>query len=178
MSNHYSAVQPLDHSGNRLKPLDLVIIQEVPKHYWLDPEFSSLRLYRGCYGLITYAEQEAGEYLPYYMGNPLHPGWASGDGSAVHVLARRTDGDVIWSWDAWLPPNTLQRIPYNCILMNIFSEYPWQMREDDGPGSTLFVRKGIPEFDYLNKIMCAPYSTLLLAHEAAMNVLEQNVRPA
>lgn len=176
MSMYHTDLRPKDRQGEAISPLDIVIIEEVPQHYWADPLFASLKLYSGCYGLITYAEQEAGEYLPYYMEDKSHPGWVSGDGSVVHVLSRRTEGNAILSWDFWVPPKALRKIPYDCLVMNIFVEYPWQMRNESGPGSTLFVRDGMPEFDYLSKVMKTPYDLLVRAHDAAMGIALQGDR--
>jgi hypothetical protein len=58
--------------------------------------------------------------------------------------------------------------------MNIFVEYPWQMRDVDGPSDYRFIRKGIPEFEYLSRVMGTPYETLVAAHNAAMAVLDKS----
>lgn len=178
MRPFHTELAPTDKLGQPLKPMDLVIIDEIPDHYWVDsgctdPGLYSLKLYAGCYGLVSYAEQDGVEYLPFFLGNKKHPGWVNGEGNVVHVRSRRSNGEEILSWDFWLPTTTIRKIPYNCLVMNIFVEYPWQMRNEGGPGSTLFVRDGMPEFDYLSKVMKTPYELLVRAHDTAMGIALQ-----
>ena len=59
--------------------------------------------------------------------------------------------------------------------MNVFVEYPWQMEHieppEEGPSDYLFIRKGIPQYEYLKRILTTPYEDLVKAHDAAMKVL-------
>lgn len=172
MTNMYHTnLMPLDSRGATLKPLDIVIINSVPSHYWVDHEFSHLKDFEGSYGLITYAGDGV-EVEPYFNGDKNHPGWVSANGSVVHVLSRRAVGDEIITWDFWIPPGNLKKLPFNTMIMNIFVEYPWQMRCDDGPGSILFIRKGLKEFDFIKIICEAPLDLLEKAHSAAMEILD------
>lgn len=167
---YQTALRPLDCDGRAMKPLDLVIIKEVPEHYWADPDCSELKSFEGCYGLITYPTDGV-ESQPYYLGNKNHPGWVSGDGTKVNVLARRVRHTEVVSWDLWAPSNCLEKIPFNSLIMNIFAEYPWQMKSEDGPGSILFIREGVPEFDYIKRLVNTSRRVLDKAHAAAMAVL-------
>lgn len=181
MRKYHTELVPIDRSGQPLKPMDLVIIEEIPDYYWAesdcaDPGLYSLKLYAGCYGLVNYAEQDGVEYLPFFLGNKKHPGWVNGEGNVVHVHSRRSNGEEILSWDFWLPSGLVRKIPYNSIVMNIFVEYPWQMRDDDGPSCSLFIRKGMREFEYISKILQTPYDVLVHAHEAAMEIISQGQR--
>ncbi len=174
---YHTNKRPRDKNGNTLKPLDLVILGDIPEHYWVDPGFSSLKKYKGCYGLITYEDRDGIVYNPYYLGDKNHPGWVNSEGSVVNVLTRRIDMDneAVASWQFWLPPETLQKIPYNALIMNIFAEYPWQMKEENGPSDYLFIRKGVEEYQYIKKIMETPYKKLVAAHDAAMNILDSKM---
>jgi hypothetical protein len=169
MSENYyhTPIRPLDCHGVPLQPLDLVLINSVPSHYWAEVGTSSLREFEGQYGLITYYGSDS-EYEPYYLGNRAHPGWVSGDGSVVNVRSRRVADDSIMTADFWIPPAALQRLKFNLLIMNIFVEYPWQMREPDGPSSTLFIRRGMQEFDRLEQLLRVPYVEMVAAHDAAM----------
>jgi hypothetical protein len=176
---YHTDLRPLDCNGVPMKPLDLVVINEIPEHYWLDPDFATLRKYGGCYGLITYSNDGGIEYPPYFLGNRQHPGWVSGDGGVVNVLSHRvTDERDVATGEFWIPPTSLRKIPFNSLIMNIFVEYPWQMGEEDGPGSTFFVREGIPEYEHIKRILETPRAVLEAAHQAAMAVLGPCSKPA
>jgi hypothetical protein len=173
-SLYHTDCRPKDKDGNELKPLDLVIMGEVPKHYWSEPETACLKEYKGCYGLVTYYGNEGGHYEPFYHDNPLHPGWVSEDGGFINVLTRRIWKRAIWSSDFWMPIGQIQKIPFNSLIMNVFSEYPWYMLENDGPSSFAFIREGMPEYEYMESILSTPYEKLVEAHDAAMTVLGRN----
>jgi hypothetical protein len=168
---YHTHLRPEDSEGNSLKPLDIVIIQEVPEHYWQEPDSRNLREFAGCYGLLNYAI-EYGEGQPYHLDNPDHPGWVSRDGSVVRVVSRCLRQTEIVTCEFWLPPRNLKKIQFNSFVLNIFSEYPWQMREDDGPGSYFFLKSGLSEFEYLKKIMSTPIHVLNEAHMAAMKIID------
>jgi hypothetical protein len=174
MANLYHTdLRPLDYNGSPMKPLDLVVINEVPKHYWEEPEVADLKKFVGLYGLITYANDGESEYSPYFRGNKQHPGWVSGDGGVVNVLSHRiTEEHDVMTCEFWIPPTSLRKIPFNSLIMNIFVEYPWQMGEVDGPSSTFFVREGIPEYEHIKRILETPLAVLEAAHQAAMAVLD------
>ncbi|MEZ5901202.1 MAG: hypothetical protein R3D51_17110 [Hyphomicrobiaceae bacterium] len=166
----YSNTVPKDRYGSVLKPMDLVILGDIPEHYWKDPEFSDLKEFSGCYGLITYFPANGPDHEAFYHGDPNHPGWVSGDGDTIYVLSRRIADGFVVSYDFWMPTNHITRIPFNSLIMNIFSQLPWQIAED---GATkLFVSKGLREFDYIEKLMGLPYERLVLAHAAAMSLIE------
>ena len=174
---YHTSLRPGDCNGITLKPLDLVVINRLPEHYWQDPIFANLSEFSGCYGLITYSSEGAEgvtEYQPYFRGNKEHPGWVSGDGSVVNVLSRRISGESVVSCEFWIPPVDLRKIPFNCLIMNVFAEYPWQMAESAGPSSRFFVKRGMPEYDYIKMILQRPHSTLEAAHKAAMTILERS----
>jgi hypothetical protein len=180
MDNFYHTdLRPLDCNGSPLKPLDLVVINEVPKHYWKEPEVAHLKKCAGNYGLITYSSEYGEEIQPYILGNKRHPGWVNGDCGVVCVMAHLiTDEHDVMTCEFWIPPTSLRKIPFNSLIMNIFVEYPWQMGEVDGPSSTFFVRKGIPEYEHIKRIMETPLAVLEAAHQAAMAVLDTYSGPA
>lgn len=171
---YHTEARPLDINGKAIKPLDLVMLGDIPEHNWSDKEFQSLKKYAGCYGLVTYHSFGDGVYEPYYNRNKDHPGWVSGDGKTVFVESRTIDKEkkCVLSWGFWLPASSLTLIPYNILIMNIFVEYPWQMQEVDGPSDYLFIRDGIPEYEHIKRIMTAPYEKLVEAHNAAMSILK------
>jgi hypothetical protein len=171
MTDHFhTGLRPLDGRGEPLKPLDLVVIEAVPWHYWAEPETETLKQYAGRYGLITY--YGVGPHAePYYYGKKDHPGWVSGDGGVVNVLTRRVAGDEIASYEFWIPPSDLRKIPFNALIMNVFVEYPWQMRDTDGPSDSLFIREPLEEFSRLKTILETPLHVLQAAHDAAMSII-------
>jgi hypothetical protein len=159
--------RPLDRYHAPLQPLDLVVIETIPEFHWQEEGFEEIKYYHGAYGLVTYFGSR-----PWYPGNHKIPGWVSRNGDQVDVSTHHLSGDVISSWDFWLPANGLRRIPYNFLLMSVFAEYPWAMTENDGPSGINFIRKGVPQFDYLSEILDAPYERLVKAHEMAYAVLK------
>jgi hypothetical protein len=169
---YHTNVFPEDSNGQPIKPMDLVIIDCVPELYWTEPGCSVLQSFAGCYGLVTYHPGE-GECEPFYLGNKEHPGWTSGDRKLVFVLGRQIIGDRVMTYDFWLDPKNLTRIPFNSFVMNIFSQLPWQMQEVDGPSSELFIKEGMPEFAYLKKIMQTPYKKLAFINAEAMAKLDE-----
>lgn len=171
----HTKLRPLDGRGEPLKPLDLVIIDAVPKHYWAEEGLEGLKEYAGRYGLITY--YGAGPTAePYYFGKKDHPGWVSADGGVVNVATRRVAGDEIASCEFWIPPSDLRKIPFNALIMNVFVEYPWQMGDTDGPSDSLFIREPLEEFTRLKMILDTPLHVLQLAHDAAMSVIARAPR--
>ncbi len=171
--SYHTSIRPLDGKGQALKPMDIVLVKAIPNHYWCDPDFSELQNFAGSYGLISYVSDGI-ESEPYFLGNKSHPGWVNGDGSLVHLLTRRVGNGVIVTGDFWVPPADLVRLPFNALLMNIFVEYPWQMQDDEGGGSSLFIKDGMFEYDFIKRITEARLSVLNAAHNAAMNVLENS----
>lgn len=171
---YHTDVQPVDEGGKVLKPLDLVLIGDIPEYYWNETETESLKAYEGTIGLVNYEERESAYCNPYRVDKTYYPGWVNNDGDFVQVDTRRHDqeNDCILSFGFWLPAKNLKKIPYNSLIMNIFVEYPWQMGEEDGPSTYHFIRKGVPEYDYLAMILDMPYERLQRAHEAAMSVLK------
>jgi hypothetical protein len=176
MTDHFhTKLRPLDSRGEPLKPLDLVIIEAVPEHYWAETGVESLKEYTGQYGLVTY--YGVGPHVePYHFGRKDHPGWVSGDGGVVNVLTRRIDGDAIASCEFWIPPSDLRKIPFNTLIMNVFVEYPWAMGDTDGPSDCLFIRAPLEEFFRIKTILDAPLHVLQSAHDAAMNVIVNAAR--
>jgi hypothetical protein len=162
----HTSFRPRDMHGKELQPLDLVIVNEIPPHYYNDPDFAALRDYRGCYGLITYFQSE-----PFFYGKRDSPGWISADSSEVYVLTHRIHEDAVRSYDFWLPTVNLIKIPYNIPIMSVFSEYPWQMQDDVGPSSHDFVVRGMEQFKQIESVLTTPYTELVKAHDAAMTVL-------
>ncbi len=172
---YHTDKRPLDKSGHELRPLDLVILGDIPWHYWIDEGSERLKRFGGCYGLVTYHPSIGGcGYDPFYNRNKAHPGWTSGDAKTVYVESHRVDAEeqAVFSCGFWLPSASLTWIPFNSLIMNAFVEYPWQMNEVDGPSDYLFIRAGLPEYEYLKRIMNAPYQKLVEAHEAAMAALD------
>jgi hypothetical protein len=166
-SNHFhTSLRPKDQHGIELQPLDLVIVSEIPTHYYADPDFAALRNYRGCYGLITYFRNE-----PFFYGEKDNPGWLSSDGSEVYVLTHRMGENAVYSFDFWLPTANLVKIPYNIPIMSIFSEYPWQMPDYNGPSSHDFVVRGMEQFRQIELILNTPHDELVKAHDAVAAVL-------
>jgi hypothetical protein len=164
----HTSLRPTDQSGKKLQPLDLVMIGDIPAHYYDDPDFMVLKEYAGNYGILTYFLGE-----PFYYGRKSHPGWTDGEVESVNVLSRRVCDDAICSMDFWIPACTLKKIPYNSLIMNVFADYPWQMLDDDGPSDHHFVVRGMEQFDHIERILSAPYGDLVNAHEAAMKALSK-----
>lgn len=172
---YHTDKRPLDKSGHELRPLDLVILGDIPRHFWSDKGSERLKRFGGCYGLVTYYPSLDGViYDPFYNRNNEHPGWVSGDATIVYVWSHRVDAEeqAVFSEEFWLPAASLTWIPFNSLIMNIFVEYPWEMHEPDGPDSYRFIRSGIPEYEHLKRIMNAPYQKLVEAHDAAMAALD------
>jgi hypothetical protein len=157
----HTAARPLDCNGRVLKPLDLVRIKCIPSHNFTDPDFAILAEYSGCYGLVTYCMKE-----PWYFGRSDHPGWVSSDGAVVCVLTRRINGNRVTSWEFWLPEQSVEWLPYNSLIMDVFAEYPWEMADANG-NSKHFVIAGMEQFAHIKKVLDAPYETLVKAHAAA-----------
>ena len=160
----HTALRPPDANGNPLKPFDLVIIGDIPTYYYDEPGCESLRHYGGKYGLVTYFSDNE----PFYYGRKDHPGWVSPDGSVVSILSRRVCEDSICSYDFWLSPTTLRKIPYNSIIMNVFTDLVWQMLDDEGPSDHHFIVRGMEQFEMIERILNTPYDDLARAHDAAM----------
>src|SRR5436190_9028072 len=172
MSDETKGLPPIDKKGQELKPLDLVIVGEIPEHYYsdIDPESAVvLKGYQGKYGLITYFMHE-----PFYYDNKNHPGWVSGDGSVVYVESHAVNAGHISTYGFWLPPSTLLKIPDNFLIMNVFSDLPWEMTDENGPGSKHFIVEGMERFHTIKRILDTPYEVLAVAHEAAVTVLNAN----
>ncbi|WP_068460021.1 hypothetical protein [Hyphomicrobium sulfonivorans] len=172
MNYFHTDMRPPDSTGAPLKPLDIVILGEIPEHYWVDSEDQSLRNYAGCYGLVTY-RGEGPVFDPYYIENHGHPGWVSEDGRVVNVLSRRLCDNAICSAEFWMPPANLQKIPYNSLIVDLFAQYPWEMNDTTGPSSRLFITNKVQEFAYLKRILETPLDRLQRAHAAAVAVLDE-----
>ncbi|MEO0614310.1 MAG: hypothetical protein AAFY83_13460 [Pseudomonadota bacterium] len=170
---YHTTIRPKARNGMLIKPLDLVVLGDIPEHYWADEGFRYLKEYAGCYGLVTYHSFGDCSYAPFYNENKDHPGWVNGEGTVLCVESKRIDREnqTVTSWQFWMPSSSLLRIPFNSLIMNIFVEYPWQMREVDGPSDYLFIRSGIPEYEHIKKIMDTPYEKLVEAHNAAMDIV-------
>jgi hypothetical protein len=164
---YHTKIFPSDCNGHQIKPMDLVIINSVPEYYWREVGCSALQNFSGCYGLVTYYPGE-GECEPFYLGNKEHPGWTSSDRKLVFVLSRQIIENRVMTYNFWLDPKQLNRIPFNALIMNIFSQLPWQMQQVDGPSSELFIKEGMSEFAYLKKIMQAPYQEMVRINDEAM----------
>ncbi|NJO55450.1 MAG: hypothetical protein HC834_02815 [Rhodospirillales bacterium] len=94
MTVYHTNITPLEKNGVALKPLDLVVVDQIPEHFWADPEFRQLKDYAGSYGLVTYYGAGTGPSCsPWYFDRKGHPGWVMADGSAVNVLCRGDNGD-------------------------------------------------------------------------------------
>lgn len=169
---------PCDSAGAELKPLDLVIIEVFPEYFFNEPGSRYLPEEKWKYGLITYTSEGEDGPQRYHLGNKDHPGWCSGDGKIVHVLSHANSnlfgrGDEIWVGEFWMPTNCLRKIPFNSLIMNIFSEYPWSFAEPDDQGNEYFVREGMPEHQWIKTLLDTPYEKLCAAHEAAMRVINE-----
>lgn len=173
---YHTDERPRDLYGQKLKPLDLVLIEKIPATYWEEEGCEKIKLFEGCYGIINYWTAEK-THSPFYNGLKGNLAWISKDATWVNVATRRHDAEeeCFFSYDFWLPAKELSKIPYNSLIMNLFVEYPWDMQEVDGPSSELFIRKGIPEYEYLKKISETPYKDLVTAHNAAMSGLGQTL---
>ncbi len=168
--------KPRDSAGVELKPLDLVIIEKFPEYQFSEPGVQYLPEDKWKYGLITYISDVEHGPQRHYLGNKQHPGWCSGDGQTVYLLSHANSnlfgrGDEIWVGEFWMPTNCLRKIPFNSLIMNIFSEYPWSFSEPDDQGNEYFVREGMPEHQWIKTLLDTPYEKLCAAHEAAMRVM-------
>ena len=67
---------------------------------------------------------------------------------------------------------SLEKIPYNSIIMNIFSEFVWQMSNTDRPEDEFFVVRGMPQFHVINCILSRTYTELVEAHNRGFAFLE------
>lgn len=166
----HTSLRPVDSGGATLKPLDLVIIGDIPEQYWCDPGFESLRDYEGKFGLVTYHMKQ-----PWYYGKKGVPGWVSPTGDWVNVETRKIDSNSVVCFDFILPPSSLTRIPYNSIIMSIFADYPWRMMDDEGPSDHAFVIRGMQPFAFIERVLNTPYEDLERAHQAAVQFLAPEV---
>jgi hypothetical protein len=162
----HTHVRPLDRNGIAMKPLDLVIIDDIPEWYCTDRETAGLKDYAGQYGLITYFVDE-----PWYGGLRGYPGWVSPNGESLHVVSRRICDDWVSEFDFSLPPSSVRKIPYNVIISAIFADYPCQMTDDDGPGTHPFIIRGMEQFAFIERVLKTPYEELEKAHSAAIRFL-------
>jgi hypothetical protein len=175
----HTELRPVDCAGQKLCPLDLVIINDIPRELYSDEGLENLQGYIGKYGLISYFMNQ-----PFYYGKKDHPGWVSGDGSMISVLTRkiskaRTDGrNVVTTWDFWLAPKNLTKIPFNSLVMNIFADYPWQMPDDDGPSDHHFIVEGMEQYAHIERVLNSPYESLVKAHDAAISALNHGHLPS
>jgi hypothetical protein len=165
-AHFHTKLRPIDGRGIALKPLDLVVIKKLDWQDKEDDQFPFLRDYEGGYGLVTYFAKE-----PFYFGNREHPGWVSRDGKSVNVYARKISGDVITSWDFWIPAANLWRIPYNVFIMSVFAEYPIELADDEGPSSHHFLVRGMEQFRVIEQVLKTPYESLVRAHETAFETM-------
>lgn len=155
--------------------MDIVRLGSIPSHYWSDLDDDSMRKFAGCYGLVTFYPGAATEYDRFFAGDRKHLGWVSPDGDLIFVLSRRIEDDRIWTGELWVPSRSVVKLPLNVLILNIFAQYPWQVRDADGPGCELFVHNGMQEFDHIKNIIEARYEALVEAHEAAMAVMKQKL---
>ena len=51
---YHTPLRPLEGSGLRLKPLDLVVLGSIPEDYWYEEGAEHLKHYAGKYGIIKY----------------------------------------------------------------------------------------------------------------------------
>jgi hypothetical protein len=167
LAKHYGMeVFPKDKHGAALKPLDLVIIRDLPTYYTEDKDLLSTLKYIGAYGMVNYLNLER-----FYGDHRDIPGWGSPNGSWVHVDAVGIRGDSIAVTDFVLPPSCLERIPYNYFIMSAFANYPWRIQDDDGPSDHPFVVRGVEQFDHVARVLSTPYERLVEAHEVVCKSL-------
>jgi hypothetical protein len=154
----HTDVRPLDAVGQKLQPLDFVIIDKIPEHYYIDPDFASLIKYGGCYGMVTYNHE-----TPYYFDNKDHLGWISPDGHSVCVVSRRIETGVLLEYDFWLSASTLRKIPFNYLLAAAFVSYPLHL-EDVELGPEHLIAEGVEPFEKIKAVLETPYENLVKAH--------------
>ena len=166
----HTSVRPHDMNGGPLQPLDLVVLSEIPEHFWIEPGFEGLKDYAGKFGMVTYLTDG-----PYYFDMKGYPGWASPTGELVHVIATKIRDDCVYRYEFALPPSTVRRIPYNSIIMSLFADYPWQMPDDEGPSDHPFVIRGMEQFAFIERVLSTPYDELEKAHRAAVQFLAPEI---
>ena len=166
----HTQLRPLDRNGLPLKPLDLVVIGDIPEGYWAEPETAGLKDFAGKYGLVTYLMNE-----PWYFGIKDCPAWVSPIGEWVNVVSRRIDVDIVHQYDFILPPSSVAKIPHNVVIEAIFADYPCQMTDDDGPSSHHFIVRGMEQFAFIERVLNTTHEDLEKAHAAAIRFMVPEV---
>ena len=114
---YHTDLRPVSKNGLPIKPLDLVLVGDIPEQYWNEEGSQRIKEYQGSFGLVTYFNDEGGYYSPLYMELPYHLGWVRPEGNDVNVRCHHIFDDEVLSYDFWLPANSLIKIPYNSLIM-------------------------------------------------------------
>jgi hypothetical protein len=162
----HTDVRPLDCKGNKLQPLDFVIIGEIPEYYYAEEGVEALANYSGKYALVTYIDNDS----PYYVKEKNWLGWINPRGNQVHVVSRRIGEGKLCEYDFWLDASTLTKIPYNYLLAAAFASYPIVLSDLD-LGNHHFVVQGMEQFERIKSILQAPYDTLVKAQNEVAKFL-------
>ena len=139
----------------------------------MDPATATaIKDYGGRFGMITFSGNE--RFLP---GTFDWPAWKSRDSTHVNVLSRKWNGDIIASFDFWLPAKSLQRIPANLFLYLVFSQFPLESCKLSEHFQSIEIPTGSKQYDLARVILEAPYETLVEAHRVATQTLRSSTQP-
>jgi hypothetical protein len=158
---------PIDGNGVHLKPFDIVLIDEVPDHYWSDKNFFHLREYSKSFGMVSYYRHQK-----YYYGKKDHLGWVTPDGGHVNVRCLRVTDESIASYSFWLPCKSLTKLDFNIVILAAFADLPITLDALDD-GTEEGVLSGTEMYDNIAKILRCQYSQLREANFAAISILDK-----
>lgn len=171
--------RPFDCHGAALSAFDIVRLLRLPDYIWTDADSEQIRAaYQGyiqCYGLVKYAR---------YTGPDGKRIWY-GPNSQILVELVKIAGDVATAYEFVVPPDCVERIPYNALIMSIFGNFRfqihWEALSTDGSlqewnprpleETKWPVRHGTKMYEVIKKVYDTPYETLVAAHNKAANII-------
>ena len=169
-----------DCHGAVLSAFDIVRLLRLPDYVWADADSKQIRAaYQGyiqCYGLVKYSRYHDldGKRIWY------------GPNSNILVELVKIAGEVATAYEFVVPPDCVERIPYNALIMNIFGNCDWQIHwkslctaDEDLPEwnprpseqTKWSVQSGTKMYEIVKAIYETPYETLVAAHNAAAKVI-------
>ena len=172
------ANRPRDCNGTVLSAFDIVRIMYLPDYIFADADTQELRdTYKGyehCYAIIKYARY------------PDQDGWRRwyGNNGLILVEATKATELFITVYEFVIPPQCVERLPFNSVIMNLFVNFDWQIHWDAStvgkkqewdihhPDKVIMpIKKGTAPYNRLNAIINTPYDELILAHCAAEHII-------
>lgn len=171
--------RPVDCHGHALSAFDIVRLLRLPDYIWADADTEQIRAaYQGyiqCYGLVRYARYHSPDGGRIWYGPNSH----------ILVELVKIAGDVATAYEFVVPPDCVERIPYNALIMSIFGNFSWQIHWEalstDGglqawnprpPEETKWpVSRGTRMYGLVKAIYDTPYETLVAAHNEAAKLV-------